>query len=100
MTKGTRKFSGEKTVFSTNGAVTVMHLYAKTNKKGKKKTHSPTAQFMSGNPVEINHGTNVKLEPQNFQLKKDKNFHDLGLEKNILREQKKAQISYKDMLTN
>ena len=55
---------------------------------------------MSGNPVEINHGTNVKLEPQNFQLKKDKNFHDLGLEKNILREQKKAQISYKEMLTN
>ena len=81
-----------------------MHLHAKTNKKGKekkKKNHNPTAQFMFGNLVEINHGTNVKLKLYNFQMKIDKNFQDLGLEKNILsKKKKKAQISYKKMLKN
>ena len=69
-----------------------MHLYAKTNKKGKekkKKNHNPTAKFMFGNLVEINHGTNVKLKLYNFQMKIDKNFQDLGLEKNILSKKKK-----------
>ena len=44
---------------------------------------------MFGNLVEINHGTNVKLKLQNFQMKIDKNFQDLGLEKNILSKKKK-----------
>ena len=69
-----------------------MHLHAKTNKKGKekkKKNHNPTAQFMFGNLVEINHGTNVKLKLYNFQMKIDKNFQDLGLEKNIISKKKK-----------
>ena len=33
-------------------------------------------------------------------MKIDKNFQDLGLEKNILSKKKKAQISYKKMLKN